>query len=149
MSTIVSGSTRSMSRAVNLFFFFFQAEDGIRDVAVTGVQTCALPIYLLAQILTQRLPVALRAPLGGAVVLIEEIALALQILEHAQVVVAVLPGVGDEDPDWIALRHPRESGTSAGAAKLVHPERAAASRRVPGARAGRRRSRRPRRRGLE
>src|SRR5256884_9953628 len=25
--------------------FFFQAEDGIRDVAVTGVQTCALPIY--------------------------------------------------------------------------------------------------------
>src|SRR5437762_13539555 len=30
------------------FFFFFQAEDGIRDTSVTGVQTCALPI------LTQR-----------------------------------------------------------------------------------------------
>src|SRR6478752_9377831 len=29
------------------FFFFFQAEDGIRDVAVTGVQTCALPISSL------------------------------------------------------------------------------------------------------
>src|SRR5205809_3805026 len=29
------------------FFFFFQAEDGIRDVAVTGVQTCALPISVL------------------------------------------------------------------------------------------------------
>src|SRR5216684_4635338 len=28
--------------------FFFQAEDGIRDVAVTGVQTCALPICALA-----------------------------------------------------------------------------------------------------
>src|SRR2546422_5793380 len=28
----------------SFFFFFFQAEDGIRDVAVTGVQTCALPI---------------------------------------------------------------------------------------------------------
>src|SRR5216684_5768491 len=27
-----------------MVFFFFQAEDGIRDVAVTGVQTCALPI---------------------------------------------------------------------------------------------------------
>src|SRR5207245_5635570 len=27
--------------------FFFQAEDGIRDATVTGVQTCALPIYLL------------------------------------------------------------------------------------------------------
>src|SRR5882762_10732195 len=26
------------------FFFFFQAEDGIRDSSVTGVQTCALPI---------------------------------------------------------------------------------------------------------
>ena len=28
-----------------LFFFFFQAEDGIRDIGVTGVQTCALPIW--------------------------------------------------------------------------------------------------------
>src|SRR5205807_9338875 len=28
-----------------MFFFFFQAEDGIRDYKVTGVQTCALPIY--------------------------------------------------------------------------------------------------------
>src|SRR2546427_1533431 len=27
-----------------VFFFFFQAEDGIRDLTVTGVQTCALPI---------------------------------------------------------------------------------------------------------
>src|SRR2546429_1662517 len=32
-----------------VFFFFFQAEDGIRDVAVTGVQTCALPISFLYQ----------------------------------------------------------------------------------------------------
>src|SRR6267154_5155574 len=28
------------------FFFFFQAEDGIRDGRVTGVQTCALPIWV-------------------------------------------------------------------------------------------------------
>src|SRR3712207_8950838 len=28
-----------------LYFFFFQAEDGIRDIGVTGVQTCALPIF--------------------------------------------------------------------------------------------------------
>src|SRR6476661_4758770 len=34
------GSSRS------IFFFFFQAEDGIRYSSVTGVQTCALPIYL-------------------------------------------------------------------------------------------------------
>src|SRR5204862_1614699 len=38
---------------------------------------------LLAQILALHLPVALRAPLGGAVIAIEEIALALQVLEHA------------------------------------------------------------------
>ena len=30
-----------------LLFFFFQAEDGIRDIGVTGVQTCALPIFQL------------------------------------------------------------------------------------------------------
>src|SRR2546430_7657596 len=30
------------------FFFFFQAEDGIRDLTVTGVQTCALPIWRLS-----------------------------------------------------------------------------------------------------
>src|SRR5699024_11712866 len=29
-----------------LFYFFFQAEDGIRDRNVTGVQTCALPIFI-------------------------------------------------------------------------------------------------------
>src|SRR3712207_7206529 len=29
--------------------FFFQAEDGIRDIGVTGVQTCALPIYRRAR----------------------------------------------------------------------------------------------------
>src|SRR5690349_25126947 len=28
-----------------MLFFFFQAEDGIRDLYVTGVQTCALPIF--------------------------------------------------------------------------------------------------------
>src|SRR5207248_7960830 len=32
---------------VFVFFFFFQAEDGIRDRTVTGVQTCALPIYVV------------------------------------------------------------------------------------------------------
>src|SRR2546430_17652187 len=32
------------------FFFFFQAEDGIRDLTVTGVQTCALPILVCANL---------------------------------------------------------------------------------------------------
>src|SRR5687768_2932456 len=38
------------------FFFFFQAEDGIRDVAVTGVQTCALPISQRAPKAVSRSP---------------------------------------------------------------------------------------------
>src|SRR3712207_8186465 len=39
------------SRYFVLFFFFFQAEDGIRDIGVTGVQTCALPIYAGVELL--------------------------------------------------------------------------------------------------
>src|SRR5262249_29618598 len=35
----------AQSRSVESAFFFFQAEDGIRDWSVTGVQTCALPIF--------------------------------------------------------------------------------------------------------
>src|SRR3712207_7631739 len=34
-----------MCIVVDRSFFFFQAEDGIRDIGVTGVQTCALPIF--------------------------------------------------------------------------------------------------------
>src|SRR2546430_13570186 len=41
----VRGSmVKSRSLASSCSFFFFQAEDGIRDLTVTGVQTCALPI---------------------------------------------------------------------------------------------------------
>src|SRR5256885_7252250 len=39
------GLRGSVSRRCSMFFFF-QAEDGIRDYKVTGVQTCALPIYV-------------------------------------------------------------------------------------------------------
>src|SRR2546425_4336394 len=60
-------------------FFFFQAEDGIRDKLVTGVQTCALPIcagaglvlddYLRAELLAQgdrhRAPQYVRDAAGG------------------------------------------------------------------------------------
>src|SRR3989475_9035381 len=38
------------------FFFFFQAEDGIRDLTVTGVQTCALPISVEPAASLERLP---------------------------------------------------------------------------------------------
>ena len=42
----VSNVCNEMCIWINAFFFFFQAEDGIRDHCVTGVQTCALPIFM-------------------------------------------------------------------------------------------------------
>src|SRR2546430_8529152 len=52
---------RLESTSVVFVFFFFQAEDGIRDLTVTGVQTCALPISHAA--LERRVPGAV--PRGG------------------------------------------------------------------------------------
>src|SRR2546425_2880076 len=54
-----------MLRCVNyldniLWFFFFQAEDGIRDKLVTGVQTCALPISRQGRWLNLRRPLRAR-----------------------------------------------------------------------------------------
>src|SRR5262249_59092613 len=43
--------------------FFFQAEDGIRDWSVTGVQTCALPIWLAGRA-AELVPQEVRAPAG-------------------------------------------------------------------------------------
>src|SRR3712207_3591621 len=42
------GSRGRTPRGGRYACFFFQAEDGIRDIGVTGVQTCALPIYVKA-----------------------------------------------------------------------------------------------------
>src|SRR6266566_7358057 len=46
------------------FFFFFQAEDGIRDYKVTGVQTCALPIF--ARRIGTRVRVKTARPVAGS-----------------------------------------------------------------------------------
>src|SRR5690625_2091309 len=43
----ITNSKQNKKRQFNKFSFFFQAEDGIRDGHVTGVQTCALPISFL------------------------------------------------------------------------------------------------------
>src|SRR5690349_22712785 len=43
-----------MSSDVDSVFFFFQAEDGIRDLYVTGVQTCALPILYVRGVLDDK-----------------------------------------------------------------------------------------------
>src|SRR3712207_8148633 len=49
-----------------IFFFFFQAEDGIRDIGVTGVQTCALPICAATASRCCRPCTPARAECGGS-----------------------------------------------------------------------------------
>src|SRR2546425_5127820 len=70
------------------YVFFFQAEDGIRDKLVTGVQTCALPISLLHRSREELLHVGHHEPLvptlGDLVLLVprldrEEMALAVDL----------------------------------------------------------------------
>src|SRR2546430_6383305 len=63
--------SRTVSQAMTHFicwilsFFFFQAEDGIRDLTVTGVQTCALPIYASRVLMRDHLLLLLRLLLRG------------------------------------------------------------------------------------
>src|SRR2546427_6848035 len=47
------------------YLFFFQAEDGIRDLTVTGVQTCALPIWFRKEIKSVADLKGLKMRLGG------------------------------------------------------------------------------------
>src|SRR2546427_6850809 len=49
-----------------VFFFFFQAEDGIRDLTVTGVQTCALPISAHRSGRSRPIPPGAGAPCGSS-----------------------------------------------------------------------------------
>src|SRR2546430_4115861 len=75
-----------------LLFFFFQAEDGIRDLTVTGVQTCALPIY--TQSFAAALKYALRQDpdvvLVGEMRDLETIQAALTIAETGHLAFATL-----------------------------------------------------------
>src|SRR5256886_10296819 len=48
--------------------FFFQAEDGIRDLTVTGVQTCALPILAPVFTLSRDAPAGTLTPLPGSAI---------------------------------------------------------------------------------
>src|SRR5690554_2703643 len=58
-----------------LFFFFFQAEDGIRDADVTGVQTCALPISRPREIITLRRSIRAASDISGFRFLIAQLAM--------------------------------------------------------------------------
>src|SRR5256886_12777889 len=75
-----------------LFFFFFQAEDGIRDLTVTGVQTCALPIFGADSRISGDDRAALRLKLARARIRRGELDLADSVL------------LGDSSVDALALR---------------------------------------------
>src|SRR2546426_3714632 len=77
-----------------LMFFFFQAEDGIRDYKVTGVQTCALPILSLRLVPDQKLK-AVERQLTAAVRRLAP--------KHVQASVKFLHGA---DPATVKVTHP-------------------------------------------
>src|SRR3989441_11898813 len=95
------------------FFFFFQAEDGIRDKLVTGVQTCALPIYLLDEVLSRQTPAVqdfllhtcllerLCGPLCDAVRAQDDSAALLDALAHANLFLVPL----DDERHWYRYHH--------------------------------------------
>src|SRR5256885_10927148 len=73
---------RSIAALSRYVFFFFQAEDGIRDYKVTGVQTCALPIFYAASaypvgVLSDRMDRVRLLGLGLAVLIAADVVLAL------------------------------------------------------------------------
>src|SRR2546430_9288613 len=97
-------------------FFFFQAEDGIRDLTVTGVQTCALPIYVPGRARTG-LPRGRARSAGDA--------------RHAQRRVRLhlrRPLPGDARPDRVRrLRRLRRRAAAVGGAEAAHRRAGAAA----------------------
>src|SRR5437763_863270 len=94
---------RGMSRCFvrELFFFFFQAEDGIRDTSVTGVQTCALPILrdrVLYNLILFALLLVASAPLFGEISLgLEKLIIVnvgLSSISIFGIIIAIFIGIG-------------------------------------------------------
>src|SRR5205807_3156047 len=75
-------------------YFFFQAEDGIRDYKVTGVQTCALPIWMTPEQARQRFGFLLDAlrmgapPHGGIALGLDRLAMMLARTTNIRDVIA-------------------------------------------------------------
>src|SRR2546430_4753887 len=67
MTRVANWCMSSMEGApIESGFFFFQAEDGIRDLTVTGVQTCALPIFAPVVPAEPAAPAGPAGPVGPA-----------------------------------------------------------------------------------
>src|SRR3712207_929404 len=134
----------------HVLVFFFQAEDGIRDIGVTGVQTCALPILarrcgadrhgVVGQPDVQRVGVGVRVHRHG---------LEPQVAAGADDADGDLTAVGDEDPPELlrahaastaAMRRPASvtarrtalaTSTAFGPSPWMHAEPAVSGTRVP------------------
>src|SRR6266498_5137887 len=74
--------------------FFFQAEDGIRDADVTGVQTCALPISVNGDLNSRRARLQGMEPKGGMTTIKADVPMA-EILTYAQSLTSLTGGRGD------------------------------------------------------
>src|SRR5690606_31813621 len=67
----------------SLCFYFFQAEDGIRDFHVTGVQTCALPILQIRDFATDRHRTVDDTPAGGGAGMVMRPDVLARAIDHA------------------------------------------------------------------
>src|SRR5690349_18470000 len=112
---------------IHPFFFFFQAEDCIRDLYVTGVQTCALPIYFggddclalcdgLAEV-AERFGVAV---LGGDITRAPALAVSVTAVGHGSPGRPLLGRRGAEDGDALCATGSL-GGAAAGLMLLEHP----------------------------
>src|SRR5262249_58358241 len=97
--------------------FFFQAEDGIRDWSVTGVQTCALPISQAARAATGRQTATSPSPCAKLPAALDDSALAMNCKKTK-------PALSTSDARRTSLRQPqigrascRERGETAGGAR--------------------------------
>src|SRR5688500_20054312 len=99
-------------------YFFFQAEDGIRDYKVTGVQMCALPIYLFGRLRARKAD--LRGPgLAGVLVLGGNLQDPIRVDLEGDRDLQLPAWLGGEfvehqDPDQIGRASCSERGTSSG-----------------------------------
>src|SRR5256886_5709378 len=82
-------------RLVWAYFFFFQAEEGIRDLAVSGVQTCALPIS------HGTIPDAVQGTQMGAFGFLAKPVDKQELLDQVQKALRI-SGFGASDEDWRA-----------------------------------------------
>src|SRR5256886_5930882 len=81
---------------MSVVVFFFQAEDGIRDLTVTGVQTCALPIF--------RLAAQLGSNLSGVLYVLDEPTIGLHARDNEQLL-AVLQKLKSRGNSVVVVEH--------------------------------------------